>query len=88
MLRPNEIRLYYTDNKGRWVKNFHPLADLMPAPPSSAKTDVMILDGPEKGRVLQVFKIVKKPVEKAIFKEAGKQWEELLTNVCDCQRVF
>ena len=93
--RPSKILLYFTDNKGRWVKEYRPLSELKPAPPTTAKKEVIILDGTHKGRIATVFKL-KKLERVAVFKVDGAEWHEPLNNLCllaahlsrgcDCER--
>ena len=78
---PSKILLYFTNNKGRWVKDYHPLSELKPALPTTAKKEVIILDGTHKGHIATVFKL-KKPEQMAIFKVDGTEWYEPLSNLC------
>ena len=90
-----KILLYYTDNKGRWVKQYRLLSELKPAPPPTAKKEVLVLDGTHKGRIVTVHKL-KKSEQMAIFKTDGTEWQEPLSNICllaphftigcDCER--
>lgn len=94
-LQPSKIMLYYTDNKGRWVKQYRLLSELKPASPLTAKKEVIVLDGTHKGRIVIVHKI-KKSEQMAVFKADGTEWQEPLSNVCllaphfsigcDCER--
>ena len=79
--RPSKILLYFTDNKGRWVKDYCLLSELKPAPPTTAKKEVIILDGAHKGHIATVYKF-KKPEQVAIFKVDGTEWHEPLNNLC------
>ena len=51
--------MYYTNNKGKWVKQFHPLSTLTPAPPPSAIKEVIVLNGTHKGHIANVVKFKK-----------------------------
>ena len=54
---PSKTLLYFTDNKGRWVKEYCPLSELKPALPATAKKEVIILDSTHKGHIATVFKL-------------------------------
>ena len=60
---------------GRWVKDYRLLSELKPAPPTTAKMEVII------GHIATVYKL-KKPEQVAIFKVDGTEWHEPLNNLC------
>ena len=78
---PSKILLYFTDNKGRWVKEYRPLSELKPALPATAKKEIIILDSTHKGHIATIFKL-KKLERMAIFKVDGMEWHEPLDNLC------
>ena len=80
-IQPSKILLYYTDNKGRWVKQYHLLSELKPASPLTAKKEVSVLDGTHKGHIVTIHKL-KKSEQMAVFKADGTEWQEPLSSVC------
>ena len=73
--------LYYTDNKGRWVKQYCLLSELKPASPLTVKKEVIVLDGTHKGCIVTIHKF-KKSEQMAVFKADGTEWQEHLGNIC------
>ena len=94
-IQPSKVLIYYADNKGRWVKQYHLLSELKPTSPPTAKKEVIVLDGTHKGHIATIHKL-KKSEHMAVFKADGVECQEPLSNVCllaphfsigcDCER--
>ena len=79
-IHPSKILLYFTDNKGRWVKEYRPLSELKLVPPATAKKEVIILDSTHKCHIATVFKL-KKLEQMVISKVDGMEWYEPFNNL-------
>ena len=58
-IQPSKILLYYTDNKGRLVKQYRLLSELKPTSLSTVKREVIVLDGTHKGCIVTIHKLKK-----------------------------
>lgn len=82
IIRPSKVLLYYTNNKGRWIRELRPLDDLKPSPPLSGGKDTLILTGAHRGRILPANKVLQK-AKKVAFIDGSERWEESHNNVCE-----
>ena len=73
--------MYYTNNKGKWVKQFHPLSTLTPAPPPSAIKEVIVLNGTHKGHIANVVKFKKSTRVVELKSDNREVWQESLNTV-------
>ena len=80
--RPLHVMMYFTNNKGKWVKQYRPLSTLAPAPPPSANKQVIVLDGTHKGRIANVAKLKKSTKVVELKSDDGEVWQESLDTVC------
>ena len=77
----NTHPMYYTNNEGKWVKQFHPLSTLTPAPPPSATKEVIVLNGTHKGRIANVAKFKKSTRVVELKSDNREVWQESLNTV-------
>ena len=93
---PLHVMMYFTNNKGKWVKQFHPLSTLTPTPPLSANKEVIVLNGTHKDHIANVAKFKKSTKVVELKSDDREVWQESLNTVCcleahkdngcDCER--
>jgi hypothetical protein len=80
---PGEVSLTWTDNRSKVIHRNIAVQHLLPCQPRFVGDQAIVLSGPKKGVLVEVF-CCKKKLDFAVVHAYGsdEKWEELKSNIC------